>query len=288
VLTPSPPNSPLFTIITVCLNAGPKLTSTVQSVTTQTWNDYELIVKDGLSNDCSVELLPNSDKIKIIRSKDHGIYDAMNQALSCAKGDYVMFLNAGDLFSNTRVLETVQKDIEANGYCPLLYGDYHNAEFACTIRSPYRLRKRFLYRNMLCHQACFVARSVFDSLGGFDTSFKLLADYDMLARILIEHSLSYRHMGVEVSNYQGSGITRRPESLCTGRLEMERIRNHYFSRAERFCFRTAYAFTLPGLRNWLMNSPRCKRLWPLYVRLANVYNRVSSGRTCTSRDRNSM
>ena len=66
----------------------------------QTYEDFEIIVKDGGSSDGSLEPVRKleSDKIKIFSGKDNGIYDAMNIAVKAATGDYFIFLNCGDRF----------------------------------------------------------------------------------------------------------------------------------------------------------------------------------------------
>ena len=89
-----------FTIVTVAYNAGEKLLKTVEDTLKQTYEDFEIIVKDGGSSDRSLEPVRKleSDKIKIFSGKDNGIYDAMNIAVKAATGDYVIFLNCCDRF----------------------------------------------------------------------------------------------------------------------------------------------------------------------------------------------
>ena len=93
-----------FSIIVVTLNAGEKLKETVQSVLAQQFTDYEIVVKDGGSTDGSVEKLPQDARLMVYVRKDKGIYDAMNQAVEFAKGQYVLFLNCGDFFYDQTVL----------------------------------------------------------------------------------------------------------------------------------------------------------------------------------------
>ena len=76
-----------FSVITVCYNPGQALLDTVEKILEQTCTDFEIIVKDGLSTDGSVEKLPADPRIKVIRSKDAGIYDAMNQAVEASSGE---------------------------------------------------------------------------------------------------------------------------------------------------------------------------------------------------------
>ena len=91
-----------FSIIVVCLNAGEQLRETVESIRRQSEEDYEIIVKDGVSGDATTvryleELERESaadGRIRVCRrEKDAGIYDAMNQALRYVRGDWVFFLN---------------------------------------------------------------------------------------------------------------------------------------------------------------------------------------------------
>ena len=82
-----------FSIIVVCLNPGEKLNKTLDSILQQTCQDYEIVVKDGGSRDGSIEGMRKEARICLYVEKDKGIYDAMNQAVAAAKGDFILFLN---------------------------------------------------------------------------------------------------------------------------------------------------------------------------------------------------
>ena len=117
-----------FSIIVVCLNAGERLGITVNSILGQSFGDYEIIVKDGLSSDGSVECLPADGRIRVFCERDRGIYDAMNQALCRVRGEYVYFLNSGDMFYDGDVLLRVKERMEerekkGDGKKYIFYGD---------------------------------------------------------------------------------------------------------------------------------------------------------------------
>lgn len=99
-----------ISIITVVLNAKNELLETINSIQSQTYKNFEHIIKDGLSNDgiCSLEF-DNYQNTHFIKKNDNGIYDAMNQGFEFAKGDLIMFLNAGDLLFSDQVLFLINK-----------------------------------------------------------------------------------------------------------------------------------------------------------------------------------
>lgn len=101
-----------FSIITVCLNAGNDLLETVESTLKQSYSEFEIIVKDGFSKDESICKLPQDKRIHLVQKRDTGIYDAMNQGIEVAQGDYMIFMNAGDKFYDSEVLKRIADGIE--------------------------------------------------------------------------------------------------------------------------------------------------------------------------------
>ena len=103
-----------FSIITVCLNAGNDLIETVNNLLNQTYENYEVIVKDGFSTDGSIERLPQNERINFMQCKDKNVYDAMNQAINIATGDFCLFINAGDGLYETTTLKQISMFISEN------------------------------------------------------------------------------------------------------------------------------------------------------------------------------
>lgn len=90
---------PLFTIITVCYNALPALQKTYVAIAEQTCRDYEHIIIDGASKDGTPNWLAQAqdNHMRYLSAPDKGLYDAMNKGLAMATGQYVWFVNAGDV-----------------------------------------------------------------------------------------------------------------------------------------------------------------------------------------------
>lgn len=104
---------PLFSIITVTYNAAATLPATLKSVKEQTCTLFEHIIMDGVSTDRTLKLAIDAGipQARIYSSPDKGIYDAMNKAMDAAKGDYLIFLNAGDSFHSPDTLELLARKI---------------------------------------------------------------------------------------------------------------------------------------------------------------------------------
>ena len=116
---------PRISVITVVFNSNKLIRKTIESVLFQTYDNVEFIIIDGASTDGTIEIIKEFDNYvdKWHSEDDSGIYDAMNKGIKTASGEYLMFLNAGDIFSNKDVLSLVADDIVLNGYPEILYGD---------------------------------------------------------------------------------------------------------------------------------------------------------------------
>jgi GT2 family glycosyltransferase len=252
---------PLFSIVTVTLDAGALLATTASSVDRQTCRDLEHVVKDGGSTDGSLEALPPSPLRRIERRRDAGIYDAMNQALDGCRGRYVLFLNAGDTLAAPDVLASVARALCCDD---ILYCDIANAEFGLEVRSPPRLTRFFLFRNTVCHQACFVRRDLLRRLGGFDASLRIAADHDFLARAVLRSGARARHIPLTAVRYLGDGVSSRRRDLA--RKEFALIRRRNYGPVERALLGSVWALTLPALRRRLLTNDRFAVLRKHYVR----------------------
>lgn len=98
----SPPSSPRISIVTVTWNDAVGLTKTIGSVLEQDYENLQFVVVDGASTDHSIDVLESKkDEIDVVLTEpDIGIYHAMNKAIELADGEWLLFMNAGDVFSN--------------------------------------------------------------------------------------------------------------------------------------------------------------------------------------------
>ncbi len=223
--------TPLFSIITVCYNAADDLARTIASVDSQTFTQFEHLVIDGASSDNTPRVLSDasSERRIIVSEPDNGIYDAMNKGLGKASGQYLIFLNAGDVFHDDSTLQTYADCIAQHSSPGIVYGQTilvdsgNNVVGERHLRAPEHLTYNSFAEGMLvCHQAMAVLRRIAPL---YDTKYRFSADYDWCVKCL-QHSRHNVYTGKVMCNYLSEGLTtaNRRASL----IERFRIMSHYY------------------------------------------------------------
>lgn len=198
-----------ITVISVVYNSCHSLNETMLSILGQTYDGVEYIVIDGGSDDGSVEIIKQyAENIKYwCTEKDNGIYDAMNKGLSHASGDFVIFINSGDMLcSPNSISDFVNKVTDLNSvyYGNALYVNKlsKNITWRGGFFSKYRLSK-----TNICHQTIFYPKNTYASYR-YNPEYTLFADwaynmqiYSLLNFIYIDQDISYYDdMGVSALN----------------------------------------------------------------------------------------
>lgn len=228
---------PLVSIITVSFNAAGDIERTLRSVDNQTFTDYEHLIVDGASTDgtlASIRAAGDNPRRWVISEPDEGIYDAMNKGLQAARGEYLLFLNAGDEFHDTGTLERlVAPALNYTKVKPgIIYGQTMLIDKDGKIIGPRHLRApenltlaSFADGMVVCHQAFMVRKTIAEP---YDRHFRFSADYDWCIRCL-QHSKLNVYVGPDpVTLYLKEGVTtaNRRESL----LERFHIMCRYYGR----------------------------------------------------------
>lgn len=239
-----------FSVITVTYNAGDKLKETVTDVLKQTYDNYEILIKDGLSSDGSLEKVPDSSKIRVESCKDSGIYDAMNQAVSMATGDYIIFMNCGDFFYDNDVLKKAAEVIEKNPGRGIYYGDAYFRLSKEIIHMPKEITDFVCYRHIPCHQACIFERVLFAEKG-FDLEYKIRADYEFFLRQYYKKTVRPVYTGAAIADYEGGGFSESKDNRKRDKNEHRQITGMYMPKHKLFWYRMIMIITLQPLRHWI-------------------------------------
>ena len=196
----SPDSPPLLSIITVTLNNANGLERTIKSVAAQGMKSFELIIIDGGSADGTSDLIKKyQDVISAwISEPDHGIYDAMNKGMALARGHYLNFLNAGDVYYNDSTLEMALMSEPARS-SDFIYGHMvirESLEKGGHLQKAMHFDKKHLLKfgtGVLCHQALFIRRQI---APGYDLRWRFKSELNWYFDIL-ERSVPLKIMQVD-------------------------------------------------------------------------------------------
>jgi glycosyltransferase involved in cell wall biosynthesis len=233
---------PKLSIITITYQAEAFLERTFKSVFEQDCADeIDYIVVDGASKDQTLEIIETNKKQinQFISEKDKGIYDAMNKGMQLAKGDYILFLNAGDAFASAATLKNILKELVKNP--DVLYGEavFVNKEGQhLGLRSevtPHRLPTNLTWRDfkfgmLVCHQAFIAKRSITPL---FNLHYKLSSDIDWEIQVL----------------KKSSSIVKSDAPICHYLMGGASVQNLKQSWEERYAVLKSHFGLLPNLFN---------------------------------------
>jgi len=205
-------NYPKISIVTVCYNAEKTIEQTILSVINQSYHNIEYIIVDGNSSDNTMSIVNKyKDSITtIISEPDNGVYDAFNKGARLATGDYIQYLNADDYLITNDVIELISKDIVANQYPVLVYGGviWFDEERNNKIRMCKEHDLGCLQvGNMLPHQSVFLKTEVLLTLGGFDTQYRIVADFDLICKVYKAYPESIHFNNTVTALYRAGGIS---------------------------------------------------------------------------------
>lgn len=169
--------APFFSIITITRNNKLGLQKTAVSIQNQTYKNFEWLIIDGASTDGTQNDFSNYSLAKIISEPDKGIYDAMNKGIDRAIGDYLIFMNAGDVFASYDILEKISD--MARTQPDFIYGDSREDNHNKRARSHQKIN----WGMFTHHQSMFYNRK---GLGGlrYNINYKIAADYDLTLKFL--------------------------------------------------------------------------------------------------------
>ena len=185
--------TPKFSVITVVKNDKFKISNTIKSVLNQTYKNFEYIVVDGKSTDGTLRIISKYKKKinSLISRSDDGIYFAMNKGIKISKGEIIVFINSGDLFSKN-ALKVVSNLFKKNKSFDFVFGTVKRHYTKSTIVkygfNTNRLKYNFDFAT--AHSTgFFVKRNEIIKAGLFNTKYKCSADYDLYYKLLIKRNL---------------------------------------------------------------------------------------------------
>jgi glycosyltransferase involved in cell wall biosynthesis len=254
-----------FSIILVSYNAGDRIKTTLESIFAQSYPHYEVILKDAGSTDHSWEevltCFASQEKFLPIQCEDDGIYTAMNQALTHASGQVVLFLGCGDMLFSTTILEEVAAAIEADkgrsrtdDIPPTIYyGDVYKEGSDNIVYAAPKITGFTCYRNIPCHQAIFYDRRLFLE-HNYQVQYRIRGDYEHFLWCFYRKHTRMIYLNLTIASYEGGGFSEKREHRRMDLLEHRSITRIYMKRFDILKYELLLKLTLRALRRSLASN----------------------------------
>ena len=195
----------ILSVVTVIKDNPEGFERTIKSIKKQTFQQFEYVVVDGDSEDKTL-YEKHMDYIDVfVSEKDAGIYDAMNKSIRLAHGDYIHFLNSGDILHDSNVYQNIINKLEKD----IVYGNYLDNMWK-EHKSPSKINEwLFVRERNLIHQTMFLRRSLLLSRP-YDTTYRIVADRKWLMECFREGRTT-RWVDIVVVDYEYNGVSCQPE-----------------------------------------------------------------------------
>ena len=246
-----------ISIIIAVYNGGKTLQTCIDSISAQTYKNTELVIMDGGSNDSTVAVLEkNSELIDFWETKkDRGIAHAWNKALKRITGKWIIFLGADDYLYDKNVLSDAVIFLNNSNAYDVVYGQIvfeggqYNGQAFGNICNLKQLKRKMI----LPHTSAFHSINLFNETAGFDESFKIAMDYDLLLR---KKNLSVRFLDRRIAVMGGEGISSKMIFQTLREFRVAQIKSRVTWRVEIEAWHAYYNFrhllkvTLTEVKIW--------------------------------------
>lgn len=202
---------PTLTVVTVVFNGRDEIAKTINSVLTQDYPNLEYIVIDGESTDGTSDIIKKyEDKLDVfVCERDEGVYDAMNKAIGRARGEFLIFMNCGDIFASTDAASSAMKFVQS-GFDQVIFG--------CWIRrvsSESLLHCRpMLAQGIFNHQSVIYSRSIHAWHGNYiNVKGLTTADYLFFVTLIESSAVTCKTIDTTLASIDVNGLSSGPQTL---------------------------------------------------------------------------
>lgn len=219
-----------LSVITPTLNSAKTIIDCVKSVESQSYKNIEHIIFDGGSSDGTIEKLQkfSSNKVRLIRGSDFGLYNAINKASKKAKGSWLTILNGDDYLTNIYVCELVVETIKSFPDISLLYGDL------CCINPISNRVNRYWKSSSYSmgafqkgwsppHPGFFYKKKILNNISGYSEKMKIAADIEFMYRLLEINRCKSHYIPTPLVQMRSGGLSGRFSSKILLNLEIIRF-----------------------------------------------------------------
>jgi len=234
---------PLFSVIIPAYNSASTISQSIQSVLSQSFTGYEILMIDGDSTDVTLALAEsfNSDKIRILSEKDRGVYDAMNKGIKLAKGQWLYFLGSDDTLYDHSILEKISRLILQHPKSRIIFGDVFTSDNTIEHFTNYGFTE--LLDRCICHQSIFYHHSLFTDRQ-YSLQYQIASDWDFNMQVFTRqnHPL-YTPQLIARYNLEGlSGKWQQHPDYLNHFADKKAVITRYKGRGSLYFYYTWYYF----------------------------------------------
>jgi glycosyltransferase len=217
--------NPKVSIITVVFNAERTICDCLISVKNQRYKNIEHLIIDGLSSDKTLSIIEDNiyDSIVLKSEADSGIYDALNKGILSATGEIIGILHSDDFYSYPDVIDEVM-EFFSDPSVDAVYGNlnYVSKEGDFDVIRHWNAAPTVKTSSMCCtewasmfggwmppHPTLFIRSSCYRKIGGFNTKYKIAADYDFIWRLFAQPKFKAIYLDAVMINMRVGGISNR-------------------------------------------------------------------------------
>lgn len=218
---------PLVTVYVVNHNYGRYLSQAVESLQSQTLQDFEILIIDDGSTDNSrevIELYRDNERVTIIYQQNKGLTVTNNIALRAARGRYIMRLDADD-YLDSHALAILSGVLDANPQVGLVFPDYFLVDESGHVTDMIR-RHDFDEVQLMdqpAHGACtMIRRELLEEIGGYDESFRCQDGYDLWLRFTERYPVKNVSLPLFYYRQHGTSLTRNETRILDTRAQILR------------------------------------------------------------------
>lgn len=193
-----------ISIITATYNRADTIKDTIESILSQSYQNWEHVIIDGASSDNTLSVIEQyknqyNGRLKLVSEKDKGIYDAMNKGIAIASGDYIGFLNSDDFYNGPDVLSKIAEKLKENPSDCVFGGtivvDGLNTDKVVWVSKgkPYP-KGGFSTGWHPSHPTFYAKKECYDKYGNFDLNFGTAADLEIMLRFIERYHISCQYI----------------------------------------------------------------------------------------------
>ena len=204
-------------IITPTFNSAKTIQSNLDSIKSQSFKDYQLIIIDNNSTDETVEIIKknNIPNVKFLIENDLGIFDAINKGIKISDNDLISVLHSDDLYNNENVLKDVVEKFHEHKDIDIIFGDLkyvkkYNVNITLRYWKPGHYNKGLFFKGWHPpHPSFFAKKKLFGNYGYYTINNGNSADVELMFRFLDTHSLKSKYLNKTLVKMRYGGASNK-------------------------------------------------------------------------------